>query len=156
MVRLWWVRDTSVWCFFAPDPYPGSGTGAVSKLQISGNTVTNNGQFDGIHVNTPDTGSSPNFSVTMTNNNVTTAASGVNAINLNACQSSTACFNVQSNTMQAPSGIGVQVRQVSPATASLERGSSASNALSTVLTANNPAANGSTSDVRGGYRVGRK
>jgi hypothetical protein len=120
-----------------------SGAGAVSRLLISGNTVNNNGQFDGVNVNTPDSGTSPNFSVTVTNNRVTTAASGVNGINLNARQSSSACFNVLQNTTAAPSGIGIQVREVSPATARLERGASASSDAATVLAANNPAAGGS-------------
>ena len=125
------------------------GTGAVSNLVISGNTVNNNGNFDGIHVNTPDMGSSPIFNVTVLSNNVTTAASGVNAINLNARQSSTACFNVRLNTTAAPSGIGVQVRQVAPAVASLERGTSASNTASTVLADNNPAAAGQYAELCG-------
>ena len=95
-------------------------------------------------MNTPDAGTSPNFHVTVTNNNASIGADGVNAINLNARQSSTACFKVEGNTTAAPSGIGVQVRQVSPATASLERGGSASNTASVVLDDNNPAAAGST------------
>ena len=76
--------------------------------------VNNNGLLNGIHVDTPgDAGTSPNFSVTVTNNNVTTAATGINAISLNAERNSTACFNVLSNTTAAP-GIGVLVRQRQP------------------------------------------
>ena len=66
-VNRFWMRGQTL-----------SGAGAVSRLLISGNTVNNNGQFDGVNVNTPDSGTSPNFSVTVTNNHVTTAASGVN------------------------------------------------------------------------------
>jgi VCBS repeat-containing protein len=120
-----------------------SGTGSSSALLISGNTVTHNGLQDGIHVDTPNAGTSPNFSVTVTNNNVT-APNGVNAISLNARQSSIACFNVLSNTTAAPNGNGVQVRQVTPGVVRLERGGSASNTASVVLAANNPAAGGST------------
>ena len=121
-----------------------SGAGTVSKVVISGNTVVNNGLFDGINVNTPDANSSPNMAITVTNNNVTTSVNGVNGINLNARQSSTACFNVLQNTTAAPSGIGIQLREVSPATVNLEKGTSTSNVADTVLHDNNPAATGST------------
>jgi CSLREA domain-containing protein len=120
-----------------------SGTGAPSSVQICDNNITNNGQFDGIHVNTPDSGTSPNFSVSVNNNVVNNAASATNAINLNGRQSSTALFHAQGNTTTAPSGIGIQVREVSPATVNLERGISASSTASTVLSNNNPAAAGS-------------
>jgi hypothetical protein len=79
------------------------GSGSFSALLISGNTVSNNVQFDGIRVDTPDTGTSPNFSVTVTNNDVTTTK-GENAISLNAQQMSRACFNVRSNKTVAPVG----------------------------------------------------
>jgi CSLREA domain-containing protein len=119
-----------------------SGTAAPSTVQICSNNITNNGQFDGVNVNTPDSGTSPNFKVTVNNNTVNSAASASNAINLNGRQSSTALFKVQSNTTSAPSGIGIQVREVSPATVNLEQGSSSGSA-STVLAANNPLAVGS-------------
>jgi hypothetical protein len=124
-----------------------SGIGSSSALLISGNTVFNNGSSDGIRVDTPDTGTSPNFSVTVTNNDVTTTT-GENAISLNAQQSSMACFNVRSNTTAAPVGNGVQVRRVTPAMASLEKGDgSISDTASNVLRINNPAAAGSSPDT---------
>ena len=91
-----------------------SGTGSSSALLISGNTVTHNGLQDGIHVDISNASPSPNFSVTVTNNNVM-APRGVNAISLNALQSSIACFNVRSNMTVAPNGNGVFVGQfISP------------------------------------------
>ena len=120
------------------------GSGSSSALRISGNMVSNNVQFDGIRVDTPDTGTSPNFSVTVTNNDVTTTK-GENAISLNAQQRSRACFNVRLNKTAAPVGNGVQVRRVTPAMASLEKGGgSISDTASNVLRINNPDATGST------------
>ena len=117
-----------------------------------------NGAQDGIHVDaTPNPGTSPNFSVTVTNNDVTTTNSGVNAISLNAVSlnagdpmprpTSTACFNVLSNTTMAPNGDGIRVRQLSTnnplIVANLERGGSSPLDLAlAVLMANNPGAQG--------------
>ena len=126
-----------------------SGTGSSSALLISGNIVTNNGRGDGIHVGTLNAGASPNFSVTVTNNNVTVASTGLSAISLNAEQSSSACFNVRFNTTAAPNGAGVHVRQfstnvINPSSAHLERGDlSTSDIAVVVLAVNNPRAGGS-------------
>jgi cytochrome c2 len=114
-----------------------SGTNAPSHVTVSGNNVTNNGNFDGINVNTPDAGSSPHFEVKVVNNTITSAATAVNGIGLNARQSSTAVFKVEGNT--STSGHDVRVREVSPATASLETGTSSGTAAA-VLAANNPGA----------------
>jgi hypothetical protein len=119
-----------------------SGAGAISHVRIDGNNITNHGPFDGININTPDSGTSPNFTAVVTNNTVTNDATSTNAINLNARQSSTAVFKVEGNTTTAPGNIGIQVRQVGSATVSLERGGSASNDPAVVLPANNPNATG--------------
>jgi VCBS repeat-containing protein len=126
----------------------GSGTNAPLEAQLDSNTITNNGQFDGIHVNTPDTGTTPAMNVIVTNNNVnsTDAADGTNAINLNYRRAGTAVFKVEGNTTAAPGGFGIQLRQTA-GTVSLERGSSASNAPATVLTANNPSAVGGVANI---------
>ncbi|MBV9580459.1 MAG: hypothetical protein JO057_17900, partial [Chloroflexi bacterium] len=116
-----------------------SGKGTVSNVLINNNTVSNNGQFDGINVNTPDSGSTPTLNVTLTNNKVTTAASGANGIDLTPHQSATACFNVTGNnaTTNASGLLGIFLAQFGSATVTLEQGSSSSTDPTTVLNANN-------------------
>jgi hypothetical protein len=126
----------------------GSGTNAPLEAQLDSNAITNNGQFDGIHVNTPDTGTTPTMNVIVTNNNVnsTDAADGTNAINLNYRRAGTAVFKVEGNTTAAPGGFGIQLRQTA-GTVSLERGASASSSPGTVLAANNPSAVGGVANI---------
>jgi hypothetical protein len=92
-----------------------AGAGAPAFVHIHDNTVTVNGSFNGIHVNTPDAGTNPNFHTTVLNNTVTgtDAVNGVNAISVNARQSSTACMHIANNnaTVTAPAVNAVRARQ---------------------------------------------
>jgi hypothetical protein len=124
----------------------GSGTLAPLKALLDGNTITNNGQFDGIHVNTSDANTTPTMNVTVTNNTVNSAdLSGLSAtisINCNFRRADTGTFKIEGNTTtSANSGNGIQLRRTL-GTVRLERGGSASNTPSVVLAANNPAATG--------------
>ncbi|HEX7176858.1 MAG TPA: Ig-like domain-containing protein, partial [Pyrinomonadaceae bacterium] len=119
-----------------------SGVGTPSSLNISNNTVNGGAFGNPILVDTPDTGSSPNFSVTA-NNNVLSGGSS-HGVNVTARQSSTSCVLIQNNTGTPPGASAVvRVRQVSPATYNLKQGVSASLVPATVLTDNNPGASNS-------------
>ena len=126
-----------------------SGVVAPIEALIDSNTIVDNGQFDGIHVNTPDTNTNPKIDVTVTNNNVTAsdtyAGSGTIAINCNYRRADTGTFKIESNTTSAAlsGSIGIQLRRTL-GTVRLERGTSASNTPSVVLGANNPLASGNT------------
>jgi hypothetical protein len=119
-----------------------SGKGTVSKVLINRNSVTSAGEFDGIFVNTPDSGSTPNVNATVTNNTVhiTNSTTGAEAIDLAPHQSATACFNVTGNTATtATTGLdGISMTQAGSASVSLEKGVSTSTTASGVLTDNNP------------------
>jgi Bacterial Ig domain/Calx-beta domain len=124
----------------------GSGTNAPLKALVDGNTITNNGQFDGIHVNTPDAGSTPVMNITVTNNIVNSsdllAFSPTISINCNYRRAGTGTFKIEGNTTtSANGGFGIQLRRTL-GTVQLERGGSPSNTPSVVLAANNPGASG--------------
>jgi hypothetical protein len=136
-----------------------SGKGTVSKVLIDGNNVTNNGNFDGIFVNTPDNLSTPTLNVTITNNTVATAASGFAGLDLTPHQSATACFNVTGNTAStvatppAPPNPAIFLSQGDSATVRLEQRNSTSTTALTVLQNNNPATTGTSIQVLGTINV---
>jgi hypothetical protein len=132
-----------------------SGAGTVSKVLIDHNQVTNNGHVDGIDVNTPDATSTPSAGVTITNNTVSTAASGANGIDLTPHQSATACFNVTGNNAStAAAGLeAIFLSQSGSAAVSLEQRSSTSTSALTVLQNNNTATTASAIFVSGTVSV---
>jgi hypothetical protein len=134
-----------------------SGSGTVSNVLIDGNKITNNGDFDGLNVNTPDSGSTPTIGVTITNNTVATTTAGpngANAIDLTPHQSATACFNVTGNTASTASALdAILLSQGGSAAVTLEKGGSTSTNAQTVLQNNNPLSTQSTIQVFGTVTV---
>ena len=122
----------------------------ATVLDISNNTATTPTNtiggtgFRGILVDTPDTGTSPTFDVTVNNNVVSTSGLGANGIQLQARRGN-GDFHVQGNDGTSTQASVIFVRQTNadgggnPSTFDLERGVSASNTASTVLLENNPA-----------------
>lgn len=134
------------------------GQTASSNILIDSNTVTENGTSGvsrGIFVDTPDASTTPSFTATVTNNNVSVGdnAAGLQGIVLQSRRAA-GCFDVRGNTVTFPNGTppginGLRLRQVNPGTAQLEQGASAGTAA-VVLAANNPA---STTEVLGTVTV---
>jgi uncharacterized repeat protein (TIGR01451 family) len=134
------------------------GQTASSNIRIDSNLVTENstsGVARGIFVDTPDNLTTPSFTATVTNNQVSIGdnVGGIQGIGLQARRGA-GCFDVQSNTVTYPNGTpaginGLRLRQVNPGTAQLEQGASAGTAA-VVLAANNP---GSTTEVLGTVTV---
>ena len=129
--------------------YLTSTTGQVSqaKILIDGNNVTqnsNSGTSRAIVVDAPDTGRTPEYHVTVTNNtaNETDAGTGVTPIVVQARNGATGHFDVRGNTTTVASGVaGIRVREDSTngaSTGELARGPSASNDPAVVLSTNNP------------------
>jgi hypothetical protein len=132
----------------------GPATGSPSTvLDISNNTATTPANsvggtgFRAIFVDTPDTGTSPTFDVTVNNNTATTAGLGANAIALQARRGN-GDFHVQGNSATATNADGIFLRQTNadgagnPSTFDLERGVSASNDPTQVTKDNNLAVTG--------------
>ena len=126
-------------------------TGQVSqaRLLIDSNTVNyNSAAARAILVDAPDTGRTPEFYATVTNNVVN--ASDVNAatmISVAARNGATGHSDIRGNDVNFTGGstaTGINVREASGGSNVLARGGSASNDSSVVLDANNPL---STTDV---------
>jgi large repetitive protein len=128
-----------------------STVGQVSqaRLRIDGNVVANNstsGTARGILVDTPDSGTSPTFHATVTNNSVSVAdnVAGVSGLVVQSRQSATAFANIHSNTVTFPNGnpgvSGLRARQVAPASYSLEQNASCVGTADAVLACRNPSA----------------
>jgi VCBS repeat-containing protein len=100
-----------------------SGTGGtITNTTDNGISLINVAHASFSHMNITDSGVNGIFetsanafvSITITNNNVvTTRPTSVNAISLNALQSSMACFNVRLNMTRAPNANGILVRALS-------------------------------------------
>jgi hypothetical protein len=116
-----------------------SGTGTPSSIDVSNNTVVNNGFGQAILVDTPDSGASPNFAVTANSNNITGGPNTLHGVLIQARQSSTACVLLQ-NTTGTVAGAGgslARVRQSDTALFRLKQGVSASVDPLTVMRDNN-------------------
>jgi len=131
--------------------YLSSSTGhaAPARLLIDNNVVNQNstqGIARGIMVDAPDTGRTPSFHATVTNNRVeiNDAVTGVSGIAVQARNGATGRFNVRNNEVGydlgiPPGVVGIRVRQDTLAIAQLERGTVAmGSTASNALTANNP------------------
>ncbi|MBR0850054.1 cadherin domain-containing protein, partial [Bradyrhizobium diazoefficiens] len=142
-----------------------SGVGTPQHIKIDGNTVNYNSgaAAAGIHVGTPDNGSSPNFTAIITNNTVThtVANNSENGISAQVTRG-TGVFKIEGNTVSGAGIDGIFLFQsnngtTTSGTGSLERGGSASNTASVVLAANNPnahsAAGGLDTEVAGTFTV---
>jgi hypothetical protein len=127
-------------------------------LDISNNTATTplnagGGGFRGIFVDTPDTGTSPTFDVTVNNNTVSTQGLAADGIALQARRGN-GDFHVQGNSSTSQQGDGIFIRQVvadvgNPSSFDLERGVSASNDPTTIILQNNPAVTGGATHTIG-------
>ncbi len=128
-------------------------------LDISNNTATtplngDGGGFRGIFVDTPDTGTSPTFDVTVNNNTVSTQGLGADGIALQARRGN-GDFHVQGNTSTSQQGDAIFVRQVNsdgggnPSTFDLEKGISAAGTVLQVIKDNNPAVTGAATHTIG-------
>lgn len=136
------------------------GQSAPANILIEGNTVTQNSTSAtsrAILVDTPDTSTSPSFTATVINNNVSVGdnVGGVVPIVVQARQSSAGCFDIRNNVATFPNGtpggvVGVRARQAAPATANIEAGVSASSSALTVLDDNH---SGATTEVLGTITV---
>ena len=118
-----------------------SGTGTPSSIDVSNNTVVNNGFGQAILVDTPDNGASPNFAVTANSNNITGGSTTLHGVLVQARQNSTSCVLLQ-NTTGTVAGAGgslARVRQADTATFRLKQGVSASVDPLTVMRDNNGA-----------------
>ena len=121
-------------------------TGEVSQARflIDRNTVNyNSDAARAILVDAPDSGRTPEFYATVTNNIVTsTNANAVTMISIAARNGAIGHSDVRGNqvNMGPSSAIGLNVREASPGTNVLARGGSASNDAATVLAFNNPGA----------------
>lgn len=124
-------------------------TGQVSqaRIRIDNNAVTQNstiGTARAIIVDPPDTGRTPEYHATITNNNVneTDGAAGVTPLVAQARNGATGHFDVRNNIgTNATGGAIVRVREDSTggaSTAELARNGNASNDPAVVLAANNP------------------
>jgi hypothetical protein len=128
-----------------------SGTNAPSSIDVSNNTVVNNGFGQAILVDTPDNNASPQFAVTANSNNITGGGpSSLHGVLVQARQNSTGCVLVQNNTGTVLNGGSLaRVRASSVAgqlaTLNLKQGVSASNVAATVIQDNNPGVTTSTS-----------
>jgi hypothetical protein len=120
-----------------------SGTNTPASIDVSNNTVINNGFGQAILVDTPDNNASPQFAVTANSNNVTGGPGTTHGVLVQARQNSTACVLIQNNTGTVQAGGAVaRVRAASVAgqlaTLNLKQGVSASNVAATVIQDNNP------------------
>jgi uncharacterized repeat protein (TIGR01451 family) len=117
-----------------------SGTNTPASVNISNNTVTQTVFGHAILIDTPDAGSTPQFSVTANNNFVTNNAIGGHGVLVQNRQAgSSACVLIQNNlgTVDAASSVA-RVRQVGTATFNLKQGVSNSANASVVMQQNNP------------------
>jgi len=145
--------------------FPSSSTGgqvSTANILIDNNTINTfsdpvNGLAEPLFVGTPDPGSSPSFTATVTNNTVNITDTGGTALRGIAAgvqvAGPTGCFDVRNNDVNylsgAPGGVN-GIRVGFPArTVQLEQGASAGSAA-TVLAANNPL---STTEVLGTVTV---
>jgi hypothetical protein len=122
-----------------------SETGQVSqaRLLIDDNTVTyNSAAARAILVDAPDSGRTPNFYATVTDNTVTaTDVDAVTMISVAARNGATGHSDVRGNDVNYtfdPPPTGINVREATGGSNELARGGSASNDAATVLAANNP------------------
>lgn len=116
--------------------------GQVSQanILIEGNTIAQNsttGAARPFLVDTPDANTTPNFTATVINNNVTFVDPTAGASADVTARRGTGCFDVRDNIIAGT--FGLRVRQAAPATVSLEQGASASMVPATVLDDNHPA-----------------
>ncbi|MBK8501188.1 MAG: hypothetical protein IPL46_02710 [Saprospiraceae bacterium] len=132
----------------------------TANILIENNIVTQNstgGTSRGIFVDTPDSGTTPSYTVSVLNNTVHVGdgMTGVNGIALQ-CRRGTGCFDVRDNKVDFPNGnpggiFGLRVRQADTGVLNLERGAALlANPPLTVLNINNPA---TTNEVLGTVAV---
>jgi hypothetical protein len=130
------------------------GSSGSAFLKFDSNTINHYGTLRAIAVDTGTPTTNPIFHAIATNNVINSfdAVNGVTPLRISARQSSTGCFHVAQNSGSvATTGVPhTQVRQVSPAVATLQ-GSGASSAA--VLAANHPALPGLT-NVTGTVSLG--
>lgn len=123
-----------------------STVGQVSRANvlIDGNTIAQaslEGTARPILVDTPDAGTTPEFTATVTNNNVTFVDPGAGASADITVRRGNGCFDIRNNSVAGP--FGIRVRQAQPdvaSTARLEQGGSGSSAAATVMANNHPPA----------------
>jgi hypothetical protein len=135
-----------------------TGMVAPARVLISGNTVFQNsttGVARGIIVDTPDSGRTPDFDVTVTNNSVAVAddVAGVSGIAVQSRNTATGCASIGGNTVTFPNGtpggvVGLRARQATLAVLDIEGSSSPSctGTAAAVLACRNPS---STTEVLG-------
>lgn len=131
-----------------------STVGQISQanILIESNTIAQNstsGTARPFLVDTPDANTTPNFTATVINNNVTFVDAATGASADVTARRGTGCFDVRGNTVAGP--FGIRVRQAAPATVSLEQGVSGSMVPATVLDDNHPA--GTVTSVLGTITV---
>jgi hypothetical protein len=125
---------------------------SLANILIESNTIAQNstsGTARPFLIDTPDANTTPSFTATVLNNNVTFVDAGTGASADVTARRGTGCFDVRGNTVFGP--FGIRVRQAAPATVSLEQGVSGSNVPATVLDDNHPA--GTVTSVLGTITV---
>lgn len=119
-----------------------------AHVVIEGNTVLMEGATRPILVDTPDANTTPMFSATVRNNDITVFDPGVGVTSDISARRGTGCLNIRDNAAIGP---GIRVRQVAPGAVQLERGASGSDSAAQVLQDNHPS--GTATEVDGSVTV---
>lgn len=112
---------------------------SLANILIESNTIAQNsttGTARPFLVDTPDANTTPSWTATVLNNNITFVDAGTGSSADVTARRGAGCFDVRNNTVAGP--FGIRVRQASPATVQLEQGVSGSAVPATVLDDNHP------------------
>ncbi len=109
---------------------------SLANILIESNTIVQNGLLRAFLVDTPDLNTTPSWTATVLNNNVTVTDT-VNGVTSDVtARRGTGCFDVRGNVISGP--FGIRVRQAAPGTVQLEQGVSGSADPAIVLDDNHP------------------